>query len=170
MLCVVLTLQSWLHFHHPRDTDLKDQNKNSNQSVIALFHVTNCQNCKWGLRSSKRNQEQDATILRWWGSAPLPSLACRPGPGETEISQIKLMWTSGGESTYSLSRLSSLWLLVHSDTLPFLCKTVLFLQPPKGVQQWLNTPRWPYQLFYYFSHGRGFCDTKWQKSIFNLEI
>lgn len=61
------------------------------------------------------------------------------------------MWTSGGGSTYSSSRLSSLWLLVHSDTLPCLCKTVLFLQPPKGVQQWLNTPKWPYQLFYYFS-------------------
>lgn len=68
---------------------------------------------------------------------------------------MKLMRRSGVGSTYSSSRLSSLWLLVHSDTLPCLCKTVLFLRPPKGVQQWLKTPKWPYQLFYYFSHGVG---------------
>lgn len=86
---------------------------------------------------------------------PFPLLSCRLGPVETEISQMKLMRTSGGGSTYSSSRLSSLWLLVHSDTLPCFCKTVLFLQPPKGVQQWLNTPKWPYKLFYYFSRGGG---------------
>lgn len=86
-------------------------------------------------------------------NAPVPSPAGRLGAVETEISQMKLMRTSGGGSTYSLSRLSSLWLLVHSDTLPCLCKTLVFLRPPKGVQQWLNTPKWPYQLFYHFSCG-----------------
>lgn len=99
--------------------------------------------------------ESVAAIWQWWASAPFPSSACRLGPVEAEISQMKLMRTSGGGSTYSSSRLSSLWLLVHSNALPCPCKTVLFLQPPKGVQQWLNTPKWPYQLFYYFSHGGG---------------
>ncbi len=97
--------------------------------------------------------EKVVAIWRRWASAPFPSSARRLGPVKTEISQMKLMRTSGGGSTYSSSRLSSLWLLVHSDTLSCLCKTVLFLQPPKGAQQWLNTPKWPYQLFYYFSNG-----------------
>lgn len=94
-------------------------------------------------------------IWQWWASAPFPSTAHRQGPVKTVISQMKLMWTSDGGFTYSLSRLSSLWLLVHFETLPCLCKTVLFLQPPKGVHQWLNTPKWPYKLFYYFSKGGG---------------
>lgn len=94
-------------------------------------------------------------IWQWWASAPFPSTARRLGPVKTVISQMKLMWTSGGGFTYSSSRLSSLWLLVHFETLPCLCKTVLFLQPPKAVHQWLNTPKWPYQLFYYFSQGEG---------------
>lgn len=94
---------------------------------------------------------------------PFPPRACRLGLAETEISQMKLMRTSGGGSTYSPSRLSSLWLLVHSDTLPCLWETVLFLQPPKCVQRWLNTPKWPYQLFYYFScAGEGVGETHFQ--------
>lgn len=101
-------------------------------------------------KKSRPSVNRAAAIWRVTSEMPL---ACRLGAVETEISQTKLMRTSGGGSTYSLSRLSSLWLLVHSDTLPCLCKTLVFLRPPKGVQQWLNTPKWPYQLFDYFSCG-----------------
>lgn len=107
-------------------------------------------------------------IWKRWASGPFASSACQLGPMEAGISQMKLMRTSGGGSTYSSSRLSSLWLLVHSDTLPCLCKTVLFLQPTKAVQRWLNTPKWPYQLFYYFSRSVGWA-TQGGRNIFQVQ-
>lgn len=42
-----------------------------------------------------------------------------------------------------------------SKMLPYFCKTVLFLQPLRGIHRWQKSPKWPYQLFYYFSHGGG---------------
>lgn len=89
---------------------------------------------------------QLAVMSEW----PFPRPSRRLGPLQTETSQMKLRRASGAGSTHSSSRLSCLWLLVRPDTPPCLCETSLFLQPPKGVQWWLNTPWWPYPLSYYY--------------------
>ena len=139
--CVAESEKSHLHDHRFKLENWERRQSLNHQEVIH--------------RKELAKYELVVAIWQWWASAPVPSWACRLGPVKTEISQLKLMRTSGAGSTYSSSRLSSLWLLVHFDTLPCLCKTVLFLQPPRGVQQWLNTPKRPYQLFYYFSRGGG---------------
>lgn len=81
---------------------------------------------------------------------------------------MKLMRTSDGGFAYSSSRLSSLWLPECSKAPLRLCKTVQFSCLLKGVHRWLNTPRWPYQLFHY--SRRGPLWTRWQKHIFGLKI
>lgn len=81
---------------------------------------------------------------------------------------MKLMWTSDGGFVYSSSRLSSLRLPERFKAPPRLCETVQFPCLLKGVHRWLNTPRWPYQLFYY--SRRGALWTRWQKHIFSLKI
>lgn len=78
------------------------------------------------------------------------------------------MRTSDGGFAYSSSRLSSLWLPERLKAPLRLCKTVQFSCLLKGVHRWLNTPRWPYQLFYY--SRRGALWTRWQKHIFSLKI
>lgn len=100
-------------------------------------------------------------IWQWWVRDPLSSSACPLRVEETEISGMKLMWTSDGGLASSSSRLSSLWL-------PETLKTVQFSCLLKAVHRWLNTPRWPDQLFYY--SRRGPLWTRWQKHIFGLKI
>lgn len=100
-------------------------------------------------------------IWQWWVQGPPPSSACPPRAEETEISGMKLMRTSDGGSASSSSRLSSLWV-------PQTLKTVQSSCLLKGVHRWLNTPRWPDQLFYY--SRRGPLWTRWQKHIFSLKI
>lgn len=107
-------------------------------------------------------------LWQWWVSGPLPSPASWLTAAETEISQMKLMRTSDGGFTYCSSRLSSLWLPECFKAPLRLCKTVQFSCLLKGVHRWLNTPRWPYQLFYY--SRRGALWTRWQKHIFSLKI
>lgn len=57
-----------------------------------------------------------------------------------------------------------------SKTPPYLCETVLFLQPLRGIHRWQKSPKWPYQLFYYFSHGGAGGRQGGRKHIFSSKI
>lgn len=114
------------------------------------------------------------TIWQWCAGGPSPSAAHRMGPVKTVISQTKLMWTSGARFAYSPTRMSSLWLPVRLEKKGSRKKKVIFPPPPlqlsaplKSIHRWQKSPEWPYQLFYYFSHGGGW---RWQVHLFSSEI